>query len=41
MLAFLCDSDVAVFVKTLSSKSINTGHWKFLYAALHLTCCLE
>lgn len=37
----LCDSDVAVFVKALSSESVYTGHWKFLCAALHLTCCLE
>lgn len=41
MLAFLCDSDVAVSVKALSSESVYTGHWKFLCAALHLTCCLE
>lgn len=37
----LCDSDVAVFVKALSSESVYIGHWKFLCAALHLICCLE
>lgn len=37
----LCDSDVAVFVKALSSESVYIGHWKFLCAALLLICCLE
>lgn len=37
----LCDGDVAVFVKALSSESVYTDHWKFLCAALHVTCCLE
>lgn len=41
MFAFLCDSGVAVVVKAVSSENIYTGHWKFLCAALCLTCCLE
>lgn len=37
----LCESDVDVFVKVLSSESVYIGHWKFLCAALCLICCLE